>query len=139
MNAWHPQPFWDVVMQLEEASGLRILVDWQLLVRSDWNQDSAITLVARNTSVDEVFHQLLTPRELELRPISDATVQITGANSNAGSPYLEFYSLDELGEVGLARLEESMYAPVGSFALDTASETALVVLPASQHRELLGP
>ena len=84
------------------------------------------------------FHQLLTPKGLEFRPINEATVQITSAGSSMGRPYLEFYSLEELGESGLARLEESLHTHVGGFALDTVSDTALVVLPASRHRELLG-
>ena len=135
LDVWHPLPIAQIVSQLEEASGLRILVDWQAVAEVAWTADTERTLAARKATVAEVLAQLLSSAELELRPIQETTVQITTMQANAARPYLEFYTLQQLGETGLARLEE---APAGTFVLDPASETVLVVLPASEHRALVG-
>ncbi len=136
MNAWHPQPIQDVVGQIEQAAKLRVLVDWRALSELGWQPDSHCTLVARAATVEEVLEKLLSPKGLEIRPVRESIVQITTAKSNGERPYLEFYTLQDLGEEGLDQLEKFERVGIGRFVLDTDSDTALVVLPPTQHRIL---
>jgi len=135
MDVWQEQPILEVVQELEEATGLRVIVDWLALEKMGVTTRSTAVLYARETPAATVFRHLIKFFEgSALVPISGDAVQITTQEAVRARPYLEVYSLKQLGEAGREKVEQLMLS--GAAALDSASDVAIVVGDADVHRIL---
>jgi hypothetical protein len=137
VNAWQPERFVDVLRKVEAAADLHLLVDWRSLTKAGWTRDAESTLVVRDVPVEAALHQLLDSAGLMIRPIDGQTLEITTAQVAATQPDLELYPLSKLGTGGLARLKQLAGAEQIQFAMDDASETAVVLAPSTIHHQLI--
>lgn len=134
LDIWQEARLSDIAYQLEQASGLTVLVDWASLIRVGLRPDSMMTLHARSLPAADAFQRLAAAHGLSLIPIDERTVQLTTANSLSSKRYLEFYSFLQLGSSGMEFVEQLMLD--GTAALDTVSEVAFVLGDAELHRAL---
>lgn len=134
LHVWHAVPLPELVHELEQASKLRVLVDWHALARSGISPETTADLHARDRTAAEVFEEILSRHDLVLFPVDGETVQVTSAESSSQRRYLEFYKLSQLDSSGMKQIEQLMLR--GSAALDPASEVAMVVCESETHRAL---
>ena len=134
IDMWQESTFTEIIAEIEQASDLRILVDWSAFVAQGIDPSASTTLYVRDMPVEEALKQLLKDRDLHLVPVDGETLQITTNAIKTSQTYVEFYSFEQLGDAGLANVEQLLLQ--GTAALDPASEVAIVVGNAELHRSL---
>ena len=135
MDVWDESPIASIFRELETRSGLKLLVDWAALTQAGIMPGRTATLHARERLASEVFTHFLDPSGLVLVPIGGNTVQITTNVVSESRRWLEVYSTAGLSEASMAKVEELMLQ--GAAALDSASETAIVLANSDVHRLLV--
>ena len=134
LDVWSEMPFSSVIEDMEEATGVRLIVDWSSLAKVNIQTRTPVVLHARDIPAETLLEQLLLPRGLAIVPVDEKTFQVTTVEVENQKRYLEFYSFQQLGIDGMATVETLMLN--GSAALDSASEYALVVGDSETHRQL---
>lgn len=134
LDVWSEMPFSSVIEDMEEATGVRLIVDWSSLAKVNIQTRTPVVLHARDIPAETLLEQFLLPRGLALVPVDEKTFQVTTVEVADQKRYLEFYSFQQLGIDGMATVETLMLN--GSAALDFASEYALVVGDSETHRQL---
>ncbi len=117
LNFSQPTLLTKIVDRLEEAAGIRILIDWQSLETAGWNPDGEATLLVENKPLSDALTQLTERMDLTWRAIDATTFEILTPQAAAQKLELEFYPLPEAliaataadeGEALLARLRSTL-------------------------------
>ena len=134
MDVWEEAPVSRIFNELEAASGLRLLVDWNALATVGVTPSRTATLHARERIASEVFDHFLNPSGLVLVPVGGKTIQVTTHTVAQSRRWLEIYPTAGLSEDGMATVEQLMLR--GAAAIDPSSEVAIVVADSNIHKSL---
>jgi hypothetical protein len=148
LNYSQGAPLTKIVERLEEAAGVRILIDWESLAPVGWNPDGEAVLLANKQPLRETLTALVEPMELAWRAIDGNTLQILSPQALQQRTELEFYPLGDLavadeGESLLARLKttlgEELFRDSGGpcdLRYDAESKHLLASLPQPLQKKL---
>ncbi|MEX2175903.1 MAG: hypothetical protein WD872_16195, partial [Pirellulaceae bacterium] len=149
LNYSQPTPLVQILPRLEEATGMKILVDWRDIAAAGWNPDGEATLVADNQPLSAALTALLEPMDLAWRIVDGQTLQVVTRETLLALPELEFYRVDDLlagdqtGESLVAKARQALGADLfldrgGPFEIrfDEPSQCLLAALPQPKQQEL---
>jgi hypothetical protein len=144
-----PTPLGAIVRRLQEATGTKILIDWQALATAHWALRAEATLSADGIPLRDALDALLTPMDLNYRVIDATTLQITTPLILYTRAELELYPVKELlseggtGEELIHRIQNAMGGelfrgarPLGSIYLDKPSGHLVARMPQPYQHQL---
>ena len=114
INFHQPTPLVRIVPRLEEAGGVRILVDWRDIAQAGWNPAGEAVLTADKEPLALALTRLVEPMDLAWRAVDRQTIQIVTPTALATRTELEFYPVADLvkddpaGESLIAKVRESL-------------------------------
>lgn len=114
-NFSEPAPLGRILDELEQLSGVTMVVDHRTLANEGLDIAVPATISVQNEPLEAVLDELLLPQGLAWRAMDAATLEITTRNAAAGRLELEFYRVgDLLGEqLDAADLLDRIKAQVG--------------------------
>jgi hypothetical protein len=144
-----PTPIMRILKLLEEAGGVRIVVDWRDLAAAGWNPDGETTLSIETQPLSSALTALLGPMDLAWRVVDGQTLQVLRPETLASRCELELYKVADLlkndpaGEslVALVRqaLGEDAFQDAGGpgeLRCDAAGGCLIASLPQPQQQQL---
>lgn len=135
LDVWRPAPWTDVVRELEDASGLRLLVDWESLADVGITPQKTTALHTRESLASDAYLHLLDAYHLALVPVDSKTLQLTTEQQMRKRHYVEFYPVDRLDGERKKQVEQLILA--GSAFLDPVSNVALVAADSETHHAIV--
>lgn len=140
-----------ILKHLEEAGGVRILVDWRDVAAAGWNPDGEATLSVEKQPLATALSALVEPMDLAWRIVDARTLQIMRPETLAGRCEVEFFKVADLlkddpaGESLLAlvksELGDDLFQDRGGtceLRCDVASGCLVARLPQPKQQELEG-
>ncbi|MDX1948200.1 MAG: hypothetical protein SFU86_22610 [Pirellulaceae bacterium] len=151
LNFSQPTPLPRILARLEQAAGVRILVDWLDVARAGWNPDGEATLVADKLPLGAALEKLLGPMDLAWRVVDGTTLQVLTPQALAERMELEVYPVgplvadDPTGQALLTRLRQELGEKVlkddggqGEIRFDLVGRCLIASLPQPQQQRLEG-
>ncbi len=149
LNFSQPTQLGRILKRLEEAGGVRILVDWRDVAAAGWNPDGEATLAVDKQPLSASLTALTGPMDLAWRIVDPGTIQIMRPETLETRCELEVYKVAELlkddpaGEtlVGLVRtqLGEDAFRDgggPGEIRCDAAGQCLIASLPQPKQQQL---
>lgn len=134
LNGWQETPWTAIIRELEDASGLEVLMDWKSLEQIGIRPESTTTLYLREQLLADVFSQLTESMNIGIVPVGTRSVQLTTISVASSKSYCDFYTVDDLSETQMSIVEQKMLA--GAAAIDPVSGMAMVTADATTHAAL---
>ncbi|TWT31641.1 hypothetical protein Enr8_35650 [Blastopirellula retiformator] len=140
-----PAELLEITEQLEDTTGVILLIDWQSLLKEGWNPATEATMLALDVPLREALNTLLDPLEMDFRVIDDRTLEVAMKSDLATRPEVEFYPISDLADgptranALINRLKKELaIADDPQFALiyDAPSKNLMVRLPQAKQVEL---
>jgi hypothetical protein len=101
LNFHEPAPLSEIVGQLVEQTGAKIVVDWLALAAEGIPPQVEATLQVDHRPLAEALDNLLGPRGLTYRAVNATTLEVTTLKAVAGRLELEIYSVAKLLSPGV--------------------------------------
>jgi hypothetical protein len=148
LNYSQPTRLTSILERLQEAAGVRIVVDWHDIASAGWNPAGEATFVVSNQPLAAALDALLGPLDLTWRICDGQTLQVVTPARLAGQGELEFYQVGELaadeasGEAlvnkARAALGDGVLASGGNGEIryELEGQCLLAWLPQPKQREL---
>ena len=102
LNFREPARLTRILADLEKASGVKIHINWLMLVGEGVSAGTTGTLIARQIPLAEALGRLLQPLGLAYRVISVDTIEVTTRKAALAKLELEFFPVRDLLDKGLA-------------------------------------
>lgn len=134
VSVWHARRWPALIAELEEASGLRILVDWMALGEVGVTPNTETSLRVRDRPAARIFSEFFDAFDLVIVPLGGKTVQLTSRSTMLKTPYVEFYSVAKLTQEASGLLDALVRD--GAAVIDAKSNFAIVLVDSETHRRL---
>jgi hypothetical protein len=149
LNFHQPTPLVKLLAQVEQAGGVRILVDWRDVAAAGWNPAGEATLVVEKESLALALTKLLEPMDLAWRVVDGQTIQVVTPARLAARNELEFFPVADLtkddptGQTLVAQIRETLgealFLDQGGpceIRFDVGSQCLLAALPQPKQQDL---
>jgi hypothetical protein len=148
-NFHQPTPLVKLLAHLEQAGGVRILVDWRDIAAGGWNPDAMATLVVEKETLALALAKLLEPLDLAWRVVDGQTIQVVTPATLSGRKELELFAVgdvikdDPTGQHLVAELRETLGAGLFldqggpcELRFDVAGQCLIASLPQPKQQDL---
>ncbi|HEX3658137.1 MAG TPA: hypothetical protein VHV55_20280 [Pirellulales bacterium] len=99
-NFREPAELRNIVYELAQPAGVRVLVDWQSLASAGCRPQSLVSLIVDKQPLSAALDQLLTPLELSYRIVAPETIEIASVRVLRARPELDVYPAGQLVDSG---------------------------------------
>jgi hypothetical protein len=150
-NFNQPTNFVRILQHLEQAAGVRILVDWRDVAAAGWNPDGEATLAVEKQPLAAALTALVEPMDLAWRIVDGRTLQVVRPETLHSRCELELYPVgthlknDPAGETLLSLVRTTLGEEQfkggggpGEIRCDPAGQCLIVWLPQPRQQELAG-
>jgi hypothetical protein len=101
-NFREPAELRNIVYELGQPAGVRVLVDWQSLASAGSRPQALVSLLVDKQPLSAALDQLLTPLELSYRIVAPETIEIASVSALRAKPELDVYPAGQLVNAGAA-------------------------------------
>jgi hypothetical protein len=149
LNLQQPASLTKLLSQLEQAGGVRILVDWRDIAAAGWNPAAEATLVVEKEPLAMALTKLLEPMDLAWRVVDVQTIQVITPQTLAARTEIELYAVGDLtkedpsGQKLVSEIRETLGEPLFldqggrcEIRFDVAGQCLVASLPQPKQQDL---